>query len=92
MALVNDPTPAPSIVFWSAIVGSTLVLQQTPRAVTVDPASVVTIPPEAALFSVTEVTSEVVIVGIKPESGLGLHETIRSVIKQKILILAIDNI
>ena len=43
------PVPEPSVVLVaSATVGFALVLHTTPRAVTVDPPSAVTLPPEAA--------------------------------------------
>ena len=52
MELVKGPVPVPSVVWLSARVGLTEVLQQTPRALIEEPPSVVTLPPEVALFSV----------------------------------------
>ena len=63
MALVKTPVPVPSAVFASLIVGFELVLQHTPRAVTVPPPAEVTLPPLDALFDVIAVTVVVVTVG-----------------------------
>jgi len=57
----------------SAVVGLDEVLQQTPRAVTADPPSEVTLPPLEAVVAVMLVTVVVVTVGaavevVKPES------------------------
>lgn len=46
--LVNIPTPVPSFVLVSVVVGFTDVLQQTPRAVTVTPPSFEILPPLTA--------------------------------------------
>jgi len=59
MLLANDPVPAPSLVFESAVVGFDKVLQHTPRAVTDEPPSEVTFPPDAAVF---EVKSDIAVV------------------------------
>ena len=55
--LVNEPVPAPSLVCASAMVGFCEVLQQTPRAVTLSPPSLVTLPPHVAEV---EVIAEIV--------------------------------
>jgi hypothetical protein len=57
--LINDPVPAASLVFESAVIGFVDVLQHTPRAVTDEPPSEVTFPPEVA---VVEVISEIAVV------------------------------
>ena len=57
MLLVNGPVPEPSVVWGSVRVGAALVLQQTPRAVTGDPPSVVTLPPEVAEVMVITVAA-----------------------------------
>ena len=46
--LIKVPVPLPSVVLLLAIVGFWLVLQQTPRAVTDAPPSLVTFPPKVA--------------------------------------------
>ena len=46
---VKVPVPVPFVVLLSAIVGAVAVLQQTPRAVTENPASLVTLPPPVAV-------------------------------------------
>lgn len=48
MLLVKVPVPVPSDVFELAVVGFCVELQQTPRAVTVDPPAFVTLPPLVA--------------------------------------------
>ena len=64
MALVNIPVPLPSIVLVDkAMVGFAPVPQQTPRAVTVAPPSLVTLPPLAAVVMVMAVVVAVVTVG-----------------------------
>jgi hypothetical protein len=67
MLLVNEPIPVPSDVFVvSAIVGSAVVLQQTPLALTELPPSEVIFPPLVAVDPVMAVTAVVVIVGKTP--------------------------
>ena len=64
MVLVNIPVPVPSVVLVDkAIVGFAAVLQQTPRAVTVDPPSAVMLPPLEAVVVVLDVIAVVVSVG-----------------------------
>ena len=64
MALVKVPVPVPSVVLvGKAMVGFTVVLQQTPRAVTVAPPSAVTLPPLEAVAVVIDVIAVVVTVG-----------------------------
>ena len=63
MELANDPVPVPSAVFEPEIVGPVVVLQQTPRAVTVNPPSLVTLPPVSAASEVIEVITFVVTAG-----------------------------
>ena len=64
MALVNIPVPVPSIVLVDkVVVGFAVVLQQTPRAVTVAPPLLVTLPPLVAVVMVMAVVVAVVIVG-----------------------------
>ena len=64
MALVNIPVPVPSIVLVDkAMVGLAVVAQQTPRAVTVEPPSLVTLPPLAAVVIVIAVAAVVITVG-----------------------------
>ena len=48
--LINSPVPMPSVVLLFAIVGFVLVLQHTPRAVTVAAQSPVTFPPEVRFY------------------------------------------
>ena len=54
MELVKEPTPEPSVVCSPAVVGFDAAPQQTPRAVTADPPSMVIFPPELAEFRVIE--------------------------------------
>jgi hypothetical protein len=61
---VNDPVPVPSVDLESAVVGFCDVLQQTPREVTGDPPSDVTIPPHDAELSVIALIAAVVTIGI----------------------------
>ena len=62
---MNVPIPPPSVVLVDkAMVGFTLVLQQTPRTVTAAPPSVLIVPPLAAVVDVMAVTAVVIIVGI----------------------------
>ena len=64
MALVKIPVPVPLIVLVdNAIVGFAVVAQQTPRAVTVAPPSLVILPPLVAVVIVMAVVVAVVIVG-----------------------------
>ena len=63
MDLVNIPVPVPSVVLVDkAIVGLAVKLQQTPRAVTAAPPSVVMLPPLLAVVMVMAVVEAVVIV------------------------------
>jgi hypothetical protein len=82
MKLVKLPIPAPSIVKLSDIVGVGLVLQHTPRAVTVAPPSEVILPPLEAVVCDTSMTSAVVNIGTSCTTGsVALsfeHETTRS--------------
>ena len=61
--LVKMPVPLPSVVWLSFTVGLCEVLQHTPRAVTVAPPSVVTLPPQVADVSVTLLAAVVVTEG-----------------------------
>ena len=61
--LVKLPTPEPSVVLLSFIVGATVVLQQTPRVVTEDPPSLEIFPPQVRAFAVRLVAVAVVRVG-----------------------------
>lgn len=63
MLLPNEPMPEPSLVFESATVGFSEVLQHTPRAVTEDPPSEVILPPEDAVVEVRPEMAVVVIAG-----------------------------
>jgi hypothetical protein len=64
IALVNIPVPVPSVVLVDkAMVGFAVVLQQTPRAVTVAPPSATTLPPPDAVVIVTDDSDAVVTVG-----------------------------
>ena len=58
--LVNVPVPEPSLVLLFAIVGFVVVLQQTPRAVTGTPPSLVILPPLVAVALVIEDAAVVV--------------------------------
>ena len=65
IALVNVPIPVPSVVLVDkAMVGLGIVLQQTPRAVTAAPPSVLIVPPLPAVVFVMAVIAVVVIVGM----------------------------
>ena len=70
MLLVKLPVPVPSLVLLLAVVGFWLVLQQTPRAVTVAPPSEVTFPPLVAVVwvifeaAVVEITGRVTAVAV----------------------------
>lgn len=70
--LTKLPAPAPSEVLLSAKVGVILVLQQTPRDVTVAPPSAVMVPPHLAVVEEISVTSIVVTVGILLADSVGL--------------------
>ena len=61
--LVKMPMPDPFVVIPSDMVGLWLVLQQTPREVTVVPPSDVISPPLVAIEAVILVTAAIVIVG-----------------------------
>ena len=63
MLLTNIPVPVPSVVWESAVVGVWLVLQQTPRAVTVAPPSEVIFPPLVAVVAAILVAAVVVRIG-----------------------------
>jgi hypothetical protein len=59
MELTKVPTPVPSLVFvLRAVVGFETVLQHTPRAVTGDPPSVITVPPPVTVVDKTLVKLE----------------------------------
>ena len=61
---VNGPLPLPSLVFvLRAVVGLGLVLQHTPRTLTLAPPSEVIFPPLEALFCVILLILDVVTVG-----------------------------
>ena len=55
--------PVPSVVLLFVMVGFWLVLQQTPRAVTAVPPSLVMLPPLLAVVDVTAVNAVVVRIG-----------------------------
>ena len=65
MLLVNVPVPEPSVVWLHVITGFCVVLQQIPRAVTMAPPSLVTLPPHVAVVCVMALTPFVVSEGIK---------------------------
>jgi hypothetical protein len=60
---VKEPVPVPSDVWGSEIVGFIEILQHTPLAVTGEPPSLVTFPPEVADISVMMETAAVVTTG-----------------------------
>ena len=60
---MKPPEPVPSVVLPSLIVGLWLVLQQTPRTVTVAPPSLVILPPLVAIVDVIVDNAVVVIEG-----------------------------
>jgi hypothetical protein len=63
--LVNVPIPVPSVVLVDkAMVGFAVVLQQTPRAVTAAPPSVLIVPPLLAVVLVIADIAVVVITGM----------------------------
>jgi hypothetical protein len=61
--LVKLPVPVPLVVLEFAIVGSAVVAQQTPLAVTAPPPSAVIFPPEVAVVIKTAEAAVVVRVG-----------------------------
>ena len=64
MALAKIPVPGPSVVLVDkAMVGFAVIAQQTPRAVTVAPPSLVTLPPLVMVVMVIAVAAVVVTVG-----------------------------
>ena len=63
MELENTPTPTPSIVLESLIVGLAAVLQQTPRIVTGEAPVLLIVPPEMVEVVVIELATFVVIIG-----------------------------
>jgi hypothetical protein len=70
---MKTPVPVASDVLEPAIVGSAVVAQHTPLAVTDAPPSEVTFPPETAVVNVIEVIAVVVTVGAV--TGLVVNET-----------------
>jgi hypothetical protein len=60
---VNEPVPLLSEVLLSVIVGLAAVDHHTPRAVTFVPPSLITLPPQVAVFQVISVTEFVNTVG-----------------------------
>jgi hypothetical protein len=72
IALVNAPVPVPSVVFELLVVGFAVVLQHTPRAVTVELPALVTLPPLVAVVAVTDVAEVLVTVGAVPPPPLPL--------------------
>jgi hypothetical protein len=65
MELVNAPVPVPFVVLvLNEVVGSADVLQQTPRAVTDAPPSLVIFPPLVAVFCVINDAAVVIRTGI----------------------------
>jgi hypothetical protein len=61
---VNEPVPVPSVVLELTVVGFCVVLQQTPREVTGDPPSDMTVPPHIAELSVIALIEAVVTIGM----------------------------
>ena len=70
--LMKLPTPFPSEVLLSAMVGLATMLQHTPRTVTVEPPLSSTVPPDCAVVVVMLVMDTVVTVGITG-SGMVLN-------------------
>ena len=66
--LVKAPVPIPSSVCASLTVGCGEVLQQIPRAVTLEPPSKVTLPPQMAVVAVIELTVSVITEEVLTES------------------------
>ena len=63
--LVKLPVPVPSdVLVLNAVVAPEVVLQQTPRAVTAEPPSVVIFPPETAVVELIEEIAVVVNAGM----------------------------
>ena len=62
-ALVNAPSPVSSLVLGSAVVGFAANDPQTPRSVTGEPPSEVTVPPLVAVVAVRLLITVVVTVG-----------------------------
>ena len=60
---VKEPVPVPSDVWGSEIVGFIEILQHTPLAITGEPPSLVTFPPELAVETVTLDIADVVTTG-----------------------------
>ena len=73
--LIKVPVPEPSVVWLNEIVGFWEVLQHTPRAVTAEPPSEVTLPPLVAVDWVMPVAAVVVTVGT---TGLASVEKVKS--------------
>jgi hypothetical protein len=71
MELANAPVPVPSVVWLPLITGFVVVLQQTPRAVTVEPPSELILPPLAAVVLVIDVGAVVVSVGAMADGLVG---------------------
>ena len=70
MLLVKEPVPKPSEVFGSEVEGPSYRLQQTPRAVTEAPPSLVIFPPLVAVVCVIAVIAVVESVGTTDVAGL----------------------
>jgi hypothetical protein len=67
--LLKLPVPVPSEVFESAVVGSGLILQQIPLAVTSAEPSEVTLPPDCTEYWVMTLVAEVVNTGAEVTGG-----------------------
>ena len=67
--LTKLPVPAPFVVFISAVVGSSDVLQHTPLAVTALPPSPVTLPPPEAVEDVIAEMVVVVTLAVQDQAG-----------------------
>ena len=76
MLLLKLPMPLPSEVWLSATVGLCEVLQQTPRAVTVEPPEEVTSPPQVAVVVVILETLPVITVGRETAGGISVTEAL----------------
>jgi hypothetical protein len=72
MELVKLPVPVPLVVLLLAVVGVELVLQQTPRTVTVDPPSEVMVPPLCTVVDAIMATEAVVTEGTSVAGPVGL--------------------
>jgi hypothetical protein len=77
--LIKLPDPVRYVVLLSAIVGVSLVLQHTPRAVIVTPSSVLIIPPLVAVVWVTSVTAMVLISGMSLQLVKNTEKTANSI-------------